>query len=97
MTNGGRSQRVRRLGNRAPHASYLRHAKLNAGSRRDFGQGWGKAKLIAETAFYSLLTLSPTELIVGRCDRPDTFACASAWYNAARSVRSPQRARKDLE
>ena len=95
--NDGLPQRVRRWRSRSTDTSYSPPAELNARHRRDFALGGGLPKLIAETALYSLPELSPAELFVGGCDRPDTFACASAWYNAAWSVRSPQRARKDFE
>ena len=93
----GLFQRAPRGRSRSTYTSYSRRAKLNVRDRRDYAQGDATPKLLAETALYSLPTLSLTELFVGGCDRPDTFACAAAWYNAARSVRSPQRARKDFE
>ena len=76
IMSGGLSQRVLRQRVRVADIIYVRAAKFSAKPRRDSASGSGKPKLIAETVLYSLAALSPRELIVGVCDRPDTFACA---------------------
>jgi hypothetical protein len=72
----GRSQRVLSQRLRAPYTTYSCPAKLNAKPWRTFAHGCGKPKLIADLPLYSLVTLSPMELFVAGCGRPDTSACA---------------------